>query len=178
MIAVLAMCGSAYGATLGDVYVERDDCSNEILFGSWPVKKQTIVYSEPSTESRRLGTLEPNANVIALECEAHITPGVAQIVGQPYKTTKDLNPKEVVYILDSFEGGRTRVFQNGVFYITKIATKIGQCDDRDDPYRCWARVLKEPGGHTWIKIEMTGGSSFGWVRLGDGNILPTPRNTH
>ncbi len=178
MFASLLMCGSAFGATLGDVFIERDDCANEILFGPWPVKKQTIVYGEPSTDSKQLAILEPNTSVTTLSCEAHITPGIAQIVGKPYKTTKDLNPNEVVYILDSFEGGRTRVFQNGTFYITKIATKIGQCDDRDDSRRCWAKVLKEPSGRTWIKVEMPGSSAVGWILFGVENISPTWRNTH
>ena len=178
VMAALLMCGSAFGATLGDVFIERNDCSNEILFGPWPVKKQTIVYGEPRIDSKQLGMLEPNTSVTTLACEAHIIPGIAQIVGKPYETTKDLDPNQVVYILDSFEGGRTRVFQNGTFYITKIATKIGQCDERDDSRRCWAKVLKEPSGQTWIKVEMPVGGAVGWIPFGVVNIQPTWRNTH
>jgi hypothetical protein len=79
VISALLLCGSAFGATLGDVFIERDDCGNEILFGRWPVKKQTIVYGEPRTDSKQLAILEPNTSVTTLACEAHITPGIAQI---------------------------------------------------------------------------------------------------
>lgn len=177
-LAALLACPAVHGATLGDVYVEKDDCASELLFGDWPVKKRTVVHGAPSVDSKQVGTLEPDTTVSTLACEVHVIPGQARIVGQPYKTTRDLDPKEVVYILDSFEGGRTRVFQNGIFYITKIATSTTQCEGKDDPYRCWAKVLKEPEFSSWIKIKTTGTGGYGWVLIGNGNILPTPRNSH
>lgn len=178
MIVAFLACAAAHGATLGDVYVEKNFCSNEIVFGDWPVKQRTAVHGEPSAESKQIGLLEPDTSVRTLACEAHIVPGIAQILDKPYKATGGLDPRQVVYLLESFEGGRTRVFQNGNFYITKIATRIGECESGNDVHRCWAKVLKEPRISMWIKVELAGSAETGWVRLGGGNILPTPRNDH
>jgi len=164
--------------------VERGDCLRAFVPGEWPVVKEAKIYREPNTESTLLATLKPSASVTASICEWHSVPGVAQIISEPYYTTKDLDRGKPVYIFENYEGGRTRVFQNGKFYVTKIATKRDECKDYDDPYRCWAKVLRERQHFTWANVKVMETNIEGWVLLGEGSIVPTPlpppedANTH
>jgi len=169
-LALLALCSSAFGDTLGEVYVRTNTCPFEgCRFGEWPVTSHSIVYSEPTKTSKQIGTLEAGQKVNVLTGNLYVTPGVAEIVGKPYKTTRDLDPKAVVYILDSVGEGRRRVYQNGTFYITKIAASNKECEDNDDVYRCWVKVLKEPKVIWWVKVQVPDGT--GWV-LVEGNLTP------
>jgi hypothetical protein len=133
--------------------------------------KEATIYKDPHTDSAVVAILKPNTTVTASICEWHRVPGIAQIVGEPYGTTKDLDRRKPVYIFENYEGGRTRVYQNGIFYITKIATKKGECDGRNDPYRCWAKILREPQYFTWARVNVAQTNIDGWALLGDGAIL-------
>jgi hypothetical protein len=169
-LALLALCSSVFGDTLGEVYVRSDSCPFEgCRFGEWPVTHHSIVYSGPAKTSKQIGTLEAGQKVNVLTGNLYITPGVAEIVGKPYKTTRDLDPKSVVFILDYVGEGRRRVYQNGTFYITKIAASNKECEGNDDVYRCWVKVLKEPKVSWWVKVQVANGT--GWV-LVEGNLSP------
>ena len=178
----ILICGPAFGAMPEEVEIERGDCSRAFVLGELPVVKEAAIYKEPRKNSALVLTLRPGTTVTASICEWRRVPGIAQIVGEPYKTTKDLDRGKPVYIFENYEGGRARVFQNGTFYITKIATKKGQCEDRDDPHRCWAKVLREPQFFTWVRVKVSG-ANIGWTLLGDGGVAVKPlpganENTH
>ncbi len=57
---------------------------------------------------------------------------------------------------------------NGTFYVTKVAASNGECEQHNDPRRCWVKVLKEPN---WVgKIQMP---RHRWVLIEGGNLEPT-----
>jgi len=66
--------------------------------------------------------------------------------------------------------GRTRIYQNEKFYITKIATTKKECEEKNDWRRCWVEVVKEPKSFWWVKIRYKG--AFGWVLIEHENIKP------
>jgi hypothetical protein len=172
LFAAFVLCTSTYAAELGEVYVQRNACPFEgCAFGDWPVKKLSVVYSEPRSTSKHVGALEPGSNVRVVTGDVHVVPGIAEIVGKPYGTTKDLDPKSVVYLLDPVGEGRRRVYQNGTFYVTKVAASNSECEPNQDSRRCWVKVLKEPKVSWWVKVQLPVGT--GWVLVEGGNLVPT-----
>jgi hypothetical protein len=170
LLAACVLGAAANAADLGDVYVQSQACPFEgCSYGEWAVKKQSIVRSEPTSSSRQVGTLEPGSTVKALTGEVHVVPGIAEIVGNPY--TRDLDPEAVLYLLDPVGEGRRRVYQNGTFYVTKVAASNAECEQRNDPRRCWVKVLKEPKMAWWVKVQLPRGT--GWVLIEGGNLEPT-----
>ncbi len=58
--------------------------------------------------------------------------------------------------------------------MTKVAAsngEKGECEQHNDPRRCWVKVLKEPTVTWWVKIQMPNGT--GWVLIEGGNLEPT-----
>jgi len=172
LVAAFVLCTSTHAAELGDVYVQRDACPFEgCTFGEWPVRKLSIVYGEPSLSSKPVGTLESGSKVRVVTGDLYVVPGVAEIVGKPYRATKDLDPKSVVYLLDPVGEGQRRVYQNGSFFVTKVAASNSECEQDNDSRRCWVKVLKEPKVSWWVRVQLPIGT--GWVLVENGNLVPT-----
>ncbi|MCP3674721.1 MAG: hypothetical protein GY829_09690 [Gammaproteobacteria bacterium] len=168
---ILFLSMPALGIDITDLYISENTCPFEgCAYGEWHVQKETIIYSEQSIESEVLGKLEPATTVVTLTGNVHVVPGKAKIIGEPYHESPDLDPNKVVLILDYVGEGRTRIFQDGKFHITKIATDNSQCKNKSDWRRCWVKIIKKPSSTWWVKIKYK--QSFGWVLIHSGNIKP------
>lgn len=174
LLLLLFLSFQAFAKDLAEPYISEGACPFEgCSYGEWNVQKQTNIYLKPNKNSKIIGTLNPGESVTALTGNLYVYAGIAKITGNPYKESKDLNIDEMVYILDYVGEGRTRIYQNGKFYITKIATTNDQCKDKNDWRRCWVEVVKEPESFWWVKVQYK--KSIGWVLIEKGNIKPIDR---
>lgn len=159
----------------GDIYIHEGACPFEgCSYGVWDVIKPATVFSGPASALDKLGVLEPGSRVTVLTGSLYVTPGEARIISEPYGESRKLDRNLPVYILDYTGEGRTRIFQNGNFYITKIATTRDQCIEKYDARRCWVDVIKEPESKWWVKIIYK--NTNGWVLVEDANIVPIKRH--
>ncbi len=172
---LLMLSISAFSNPLGETYISENACPGEGCcygYDNWAVNKDTSVFSKPEINSSIIANIKANSEFKTITGEIHIIPGIAKVTGQPYKESKEVNSKDPVYILDYVGEGRTRIYQNGKFYITKIATSKEQCPEKHDWRRCWVEVLKEPVvTFWWVKIKF--GKNEGWVQIKDNNIGQT-----
>jgi len=136
-------------------------------YGMWEVKKETPVYKEPNLNSNILGTLEVGTKANVETGISFITPGEAKITGEPYKTAKDLNRNQNIYILNYIGEGYSRVYQDGRIITTKIARTKSECIQNPNWRYCWVNLLSEPIDHWWVKIK-----SSGWVPMKDFPLEP------
>jgi hypothetical protein len=166
--------GNAAEVVSGRVYVKKTDCPPDDCAITWSVRNATDVYSEPSTQSTRKAVLEPSTSVRSMGGEMHLIPGEAKIVAKPYRTAVDLNRRETVYILEYEGDGRSRIYQKGRFYTSKIARTKAECEgaSEPDPRYCWVEVLREPTTkELWLKVEIPDVQGVGWILGGRGNIV-------
>lgn len=170
-IIILFFTFPALGADISELYISENVCPFEgCTYGEWHVQKETTIYAEQNIESKNIGLLKPKSIVTTITGNVHIIPGKAEITGKPYHESQDLDPNKIILILDYVGEGRTRIFQNGKFYITKIATDNKLCKNKSDWRRCWVNILKKPSSKWWVKIKFN--QSFGWVLIQNGNIKP------
>lgn len=174
VIQAAPMPGNAAEVAGGRIHVKKDDCSIDGCRTRWSVKDATDVYSEPDTLSTRMAVLEPSTLVTTMGGETHLIPGEARIIARPYRTALDLDPGELVYVLEYEGDGRSRIYQEGKFYVSKIARTNARCEvaGEPDPRYCWVEVLREPAIKArWLKVDLPGGAGTGWVLGGQGNLI-------
>lgn len=174
-----ALPGDAAEIASGRIYVNNTDCPPDGCRTEWTVALAADVYSEPDTGSKKLAVLAPSTKVTSLGAQQHLIPGEGRIIAKPYRTAAELDPRKIVYIL-KYEGeGRSRIYQNGKFYTSKIVRKRSDCEvaGQPDPRYCWVELLREPEQvETWLKIEIPGGSGTGWVVSGRGHLVRTVKD--
>lgn len=149
-------------------YTVVDSCPFEgCTYGMWAVKKETPIYKEPNLNSEILGKLEVGTKANIETGISFITPGEAKITGEPYKTAKDFNRNENIFILNYIGEGYSRVYQDGRIITAKIARTKSECKQNPNWRYCWVKLLSEPTDHWWVKIK-----SSGWVSMEDFPLEP------
>ena len=176
LLLFLLISFQVFAEELAEPYISEGACPFEgCKYGKWHVQKETNVYLNPDKKSKTIGLLKPDRSITALTGNVHVYAGIAKIIGEPYMESKKLKSDQLVYILDYVGEGFTRIYQNGDFFITVIATSKNECEKLFgwsviDWRACWVEVIKEPESFWWVKIKFN--NSVGWVLIENENIKP------
>ncbi len=145
-------------------YIQKGACPFEgCAYGDWVAIEDMDVYGEPDTSSAVTGRIRFGDTVRARTGQVHVTPGRAFVTARPEHTPGIAVGREIT-ILEYLGEGRSRVFQDGTFYVgVTIARTKDRCAENPDRRYCWAEILREPVERWWVEAESAGGIALGWV---------------
>lgn len=154
-------------------YVKKGACPFEgCTYGNWDVLKDTYVYEKADQNSRKIGSLQHGEKVRALTGDVYVIPGRANIIDRLPNSANNLDPKKEIFILDYVGEGYSRIFQDGVYAVVKIARTKNRCKEKPNWRYCWVEVIKEPVTYWWVFVESLGGKIRGWVLMEGGVLKP------
>jgi hypothetical protein len=170
-IIILCLINFAGAESLPVPYVKKGACPFEdCTYGVWDVIKDTYVYEKSDKKSREIGQVKQGEKVRAVTGNVYVIPGRAKVTGKPHRSASDLDPEKEIFILDYIGEGRSRVFQDGIYAIVKIARSKNQCKENPNWRYCWVEVIEEPVSNWWVYIESLDGKIKGWVLM-EGEVL-------
>ncbi len=147
-------------------YIDKGACPFECCtYRIWKVRKTTIAYARPDTNSPRIGWFKAGTKVVAITGEVH-TVSSRFVVKKPYQRYK---PGDVLWVYTYLGEGVFKVWFDGKMYKESLIFNPGggslgkRCEASN---YCWGELDRELKMKWWIKIKSKE-DRIGWTNRGE-----------
>jgi uncharacterized protein YgiM (DUF1202 family) len=147
-------------------YIQTGCPINHCIYGSWDLKKSTLLYSKPSREAEIVTTLAAGQQIQVLGGETHtLRYGEIEVV-KPVTLTEDnhqleLQPGERLFDLEFIGSGMHALwYDGGLYYLSNGWEPMGEKP-------LWGKEMVRRETDWWVNVQVPQQSLTGWIVIHD-----------
>jgi hypothetical protein len=147
-------------------YIQTGCPINHCTYGTWDLKKSTLLYSKPSREAEIVTTLTTGQQIQALGGETHtLRYGEIEVV-KPVTLTEDnhqleLQPGERLFDLEFIGSGMHALwYDGGLYYLSNGWEPMGEKP-------LWGKEMVRRETDWWVNVQVPQQSLTGWIVIHD-----------